>query len=323
MEQDRPLVSVIIPAFNVAAWIGETIQSVLHQTYRPTEVIVVDDGSTDSTPLVAQSFGKAVKYIRKINGGVGSARNAGFRVSTGEYVAFVDADDLWLPDKLARQVALLESKPDVGWVYCDALVVDDSDNNILDRVGRTSDLPEGDIVDSLLLNNFVPCPSPLIRRALLATLGGFDELRSLTVSEDWDMWLRLAAAAPAGCVRSPLARVRSHPGSMTGTMDLDSTYQSRVTVIDRAIALRPRQLEPLRSRAISNVQLGIGQWMVRRGDMPRARSMFLAALREDPRNAKATLHFLASLFPRGVLKMTLKVRKAFVLSLVRARRVAP
>jgi glycosyltransferase involved in cell wall biosynthesis len=318
MEQKSPLVSVIIPAFNVAEWLAETIHSVLAQTHRPVEVIVVDDGSTDGTPLVAQGFGNAVKYIRRLNGGVGAARNAGFRASTGEYVAFVDADDLWFPDKLARQVALLESKPDVGWVYSDALVVDHSARHVLDRVGRTWDLPEGDIVGSLLLNNFVACPTPLIRRALMEALGGFEELRSLTVAADWHMWLRLAAAAPAGCVRSPLARVRSHPGSMTGTMDLDSTYNGKVTVIEQVIALRPLQLEPLRSRAISNVQLGMGQWMIRRGDMRRARRMFVASIRSHPTNVRAAAHLVGSLFPAHPLKLALALRRRVVHSRVRA-----
>ena len=323
MEQDRPLVSVVIPAFNVAAWIGDTIQSVLDQTYRPIEIIVVDDGSADDTALVAGKFGNAVRYIRQPNAGVGAARNAGFNASRGDLIAFVDADDLWHPKKLEEQVALLKSKPQLGWVYSDAFIVDHTAGKVLDRVGRTHSLPDGDIAGSLLLNNFIACPTPLIRRSVLTLVGGFDERRSLTVAADWFMWLRLAVASPAGCVRSALANVRSHPGSMTGTMDLQSTYDGKVSVIDQVVALRPRELSPLRSRAVSNVRIGMGQWMVRRGEMGRARSTFLAALREDPTNPKATLHFLGSLFPRGVLKLTLKVRKAFVLSLVRASRLAP
>jgi GT2 family glycosyltransferase len=323
MEQDQPLVSVIIPAFNVAAWIGETIQSVLRQSYRPIEVIVVDDGSTDDTALVAGKFGNALTYLRQPNAGVGAARNTGFKASRGDLIAFVDADDLWLPGKLEEQVALLKSKPEFGWVYTDAFIVDHTAGKVLDRVGRTHSLPDGDIAGSLLLNNFIACPTPLIRRSLLARVGGFDERRSLTVAADWLMWLRLAVDSPAGCVRTVLASVRSHPASMTGTMDLQATYDGKVAVIDQVVALRPRDLTPLRSRAVSNVQIGMGQWMVRRGDMARARSMFRAAVREDPTNTKATLHFLGSLLPRGILELTLKIRKAFVLSLVRARRVAP
>src|ERR1700674_1319895 len=101
MAHKRSLVSVVIPAFNAGQWLAETVNSVVEQTYRPIEVIVVDDGSTDGTGLVAQSFGNLVKYVRQLNGGVGAARNTGLRSSIGEYVAFVDADDLWLPDKLA------------------------------------------------------------------------------------------------------------------------------------------------------------------------------------------------------------------------------
>ena len=311
-------VSVVIPAFNVAPWLRQTVNSVLAQTHQPAEVIIVDDGSSDETPEVAKSFGSSVTYIRQANAGVGAARNTGFRHSSGNYIAFVDADDLWLPDKLERQIDLLDSNPHLGWVYCDAFVVDSTDTKVLDRIGRTAELPEGDIVRDLLLRNFIACPTPVIRRALFEKLGGFNEDRAITVAADWDMWLRLAVAADVGCVRAVLARVRSHPQSMTGTMNLESTYKGKVQVIDQIVAIRPHELARLRGRAVANVRVGMGEWMIRRGEREEARKMFASALKSHLGWRAAWLLF-GTFLPKRHLDWALRFRRQLVQSGVAVR----
>src|SRR5437867_2556724 len=113
-----PCVSVVIPVYNGERYLADAIQSVLDQTYENFEVIVVDDGSTDESAAVAKRFGEAIRYVHQANGGVSKARNTGIAEARGVYLAFLDQDDLWLPDKLSVQVAYLDSHPEVGAVYC-------------------------------------------------------------------------------------------------------------------------------------------------------------------------------------------------------------
>src|SRR5438132_1599837 len=116
-------VSVVIPVYNGERYLADAIQSVRDQTYQNFEVIVVDDGSTDGSADVAQRFGEAIRYVHQANGGVCKARNAGIAAARGAYIAFLDQDDLWLPDKLAAQVTYLDSHPEVGAVYCQCQVM--------------------------------------------------------------------------------------------------------------------------------------------------------------------------------------------------------
>src|SRR5262245_53826716 len=119
-----PLVSVVIPAFDAEAFLAETVESVLRQTWRRREVIVVDDGSTDGTPGVVRRFGDAVRYLRQENRGGGAARNAGASAARGDLVSFLDHDDLWAPETLERQVDVLRRRPESGLVACDGVKFD-------------------------------------------------------------------------------------------------------------------------------------------------------------------------------------------------------
>src|SRR2546425_10651809 len=120
-------VSVVIPVYNGEQYLADAIQSVRDQTYQNVEVIVVDDGSTDESADVAKKFGEAIRYVHQSNGGVGKARNTGIAAARGAYLAFLDQDDLWLPDKLAVQVAYLDSHPEMGAVYCQCQVMENGE----------------------------------------------------------------------------------------------------------------------------------------------------------------------------------------------------
>lgn len=235
-----PNLSVIIPAYNAEPFIADTIQSVLDQTYRDVEVIVVDDGSTDRTLEQLRQFGSQLRVHQQPNGGVAQARNTGVGLARGSWIAFLDADDRWLPHKLARQLAAGPAPMS----YTDRY-----------NVGVLGDLPEvqsectpmrgGDLFVPLLRNgNFITSSSVMIRRQLFEQLGGFCTL--LNGTEDWDLWLRIAERHSIDFVGEPLVRYRLHAGGISRNFARMS--RERTAVVGRALALeRGRALSwPLR-----------------------------------------------------------------------------
>jgi glycosyltransferase involved in cell wall biosynthesis len=297
----------VIPAYNAAPWISETLDSVLAQTFDDFEVIVVDDGSTDETPEIVSRYQDSVRYLRKGNGGSASARNAGIRAAQSAYIAFVDADDLWMPQKLELQMDLLSKDTDLAWVYSDALVVEEKSNNVLYRVGKHVSLHAGDILRPLLLHDFISSPTPIIRREVFDVVGYFDE--SLLRSEDWDMWLRIAAEFRASFVDQPLAKYRRHSLSKTETIDLEYTLRSRLQIVEKALAQNPKRLSGLRDRAVANVCSGVGRLMLKRGANVSARTMFRRAVRLCPRDIELSGYWLATFLPPRLLKSLTQIRR--------------
>ncbi|WP_369726016.1 glycosyltransferase family 2 protein [Bradyrhizobium sp. LLZ17] len=225
-----PLVSVIVPAFNAADTVRDTVISALHQTYRNLEVIIIDDGSTDQTRVVAARLVESdprVRYLYKENGGVASARNRGIADAKGDFVATLDADDLWYPTKLERQVQRFEaSGPETALVYAWCCWIDSSGN-------VTGSAPpmrlEGNIVAQMCLGNVVISGSnALIRREALVAAGGFDEsLRSRGGQgcEDWKLYMQIAERHKIAMVPEYLIGYRVQPGSMSD--DFEQMMRSR------------------------------------------------------------------------------------------------
>ncbi|MET4481487.1 glycosyltransferase family 2 protein [Bradyrhizobium sp. F1.13.3] len=248
------LVSVIVPAFNAENTIRETISSALNQTHRNLEVIVVDDGSTDQTRGIAAHLVQddpRVRYVYKDNGGVASARNRGIAEAQGKFIATLDADDLWYPTKLARQLARFEqSGPETALVYAWCCWIDDHGN-------VTGSAPparlEGNIFAQMCLGNVVISGSnALIRREALIAVGGFDEsLRSRGGQgcEDWKLYLQIAERYAIAMVPEYLVGYRISPGSMSD--DFDQMMQSRRLVEAEFVAAHPAlALEFARGRTI-------------------------------------------------------------------------
>jgi GT2 family glycosyltransferase len=290
-----PQVSVIIPTYNRANLIGETLDSVLAQTYHNFEIIVVDDGSTDNTPaVISTGYKNLVRYIRQENAGQAAARNAGIRAANGIYVAFLDDDDLWLPHKLAQQMALFEGNSAVRWVYCDAQVFDGTSGQALHNFSQINPPHTGQTAHYLLERNFIASPTPIIRRDIFEKVGYFDESGLLRQREDWDMWLRLAADYSVSYVSEVLARYRVHLGSVTQTESADVMYQSRAAVIERAVAFAPQVYGPVRAQAMAALSLFAGRQLILAGQSTSARQMFAQAIRWQPALASAYSHWLLS-----------------------------
>ncbi len=194
-------VSVIIPAYNKADFTARAVESVLAQTYGDIEIIVVDDGSVDETKsALAPYFGK-VKYLYKENGGASSARNLGIQQASGEYIAFLDCDDIYFPEKIEKSVKCLEANPDFGFVHTPVYFIDEK-GETLGRYPRFKRAPTGTIAKKLLLKNFVCNSTPVVRKSCFKKAGLFDE--TIFTPADWDIWIRFAVHYKGVCVNTPL-----------------------------------------------------------------------------------------------------------------------
>jgi glycosyltransferase involved in cell wall biosynthesis len=194
-------VSVVIPTHNRAAMVAEAFRSVVAQTFRDVEIIVVDDGSTDDTEraLAAAGFDARSRYLRQEHAGVAAARNRGVAASSGEWIAFLDSDDLWLPEKLARQAAFVAAHPAVAACQTDEIWIRDG---VRVNPHRRHLKPSGDIFLRSLELCLVSPSAVLVRRTTFERAGGFDE--GLAACEDYDLWLRIAVDTPVHLVREPL-----------------------------------------------------------------------------------------------------------------------
>ncbi len=209
-------ISIIIPIYNAAGFIGEAIESLAAQTFSPSEIIVVDDGSTDNTKLVLDGLisGGDIKYIFQENQGPAAARNTGIKNSHGEFIAFLDADDIWSSDKLQRQMELFNN-PSVGLVYSDVEYFGDPYKFKLFSESVRK-FYRGRVTSDLLRHNFIPTSSVIVRRSLFDEAGYFLENNvKLGIGEDYHLWLRLSLLSEFDFVEDPLVRYRIHGSQVT------------------------------------------------------------------------------------------------------------
>lgn len=232
-----PRISIVVPCHNAERFVSATLRSVLAQQGFDLDVIVVDDGSTDgSADLVAKAF-PSVTLLRQPNQGVAAARNAGIAQARHDWVAFVDADDIWLPGKLRAQWTALQSAPDARMVYTAWQVWTSADPEpspqYLEQLGRLAAEearwrgPSGWIYPQLLLDCVVWTSTVLVHRSVLDEVGTFDP--ALSIGEDWDLWLRASRVTPILRVCAPLALYRMHPASITKRPP-DRNYKEEVIV---------------------------------------------------------------------------------------------
>jgi glycosyltransferase involved in cell wall biosynthesis len=225
-----PLVSAVIPAYNAARFLGDAIRSALGQAGADVEVIVVDDGSTDATRDVAESFGTAIRYERQHNQGMAGARNAGIGLCRGEYVGFLDADDTWLPDKVLRQLEALSSAPSVRATHGACIVVDADLKPIAVQHSRRR---ASALEDLLLLGNIVgSICSLLVERRLLDAVGGFS--REFSNCADWELAIRLARHTDFLYIPQPLVTYRQHGANLS--RQIDTLERESTRLVEMALA---------------------------------------------------------------------------------------
>ncbi|HLY25446.1 MAG TPA: glycosyltransferase [Aggregatilineales bacterium] len=230
-----PTISVIIPTYNRAELLLTAVESVQHQTYRDFEIIVIDDGSVDYTPSLANSFEDNIRYKRILHSGRPAvARNAGLRLARGKYVAFLDSDDLWLPEKLERQVEILTNQPSTELVCSNAYDCTTSEPNSIRLYLGPDQGASGEVLFELLANNFVITSTVMASRDVLEKLGGFCEAPELTAVEDYDLWLRLASQVQLVYLPQPLARYRNDSEfSLRGTRSQREHWRAKLMMLRR------------------------------------------------------------------------------------------
>jgi glycosyltransferase involved in cell wall biosynthesis len=230
-------VTAIIPAHNAVAYLKQAVDSALGQRGVEIEVIVIDDGSTDDTWSVMKGYGDAIRTVRTVKGGPYKARNHGVRLAAGRWLAFLDADDEWMPDKLAKQLALVEDGTEL--IYTDRINVGEADH--VDKLQSDGQrLWEGNVFEPLLCGNFITLSSVLISKTVFERLGGFCE--DLVGAGDWELWLRYAAQGGRIRVcREPLTQYRWRSDSISS--HFEERCQDRLAVLRRVLELpRGRQV---------------------------------------------------------------------------------
>jgi glycosyltransferase involved in cell wall biosynthesis len=270
-------VSVVIPAYNAERFLREAIDSAIAQTVAPIEVIVVDDGSTDGTAEVLASCGGVVRSVRQENGGVSSARNHGARLAVGDAIAFLDADDVWHPQKLERQLPHLEDAR-VGLVHCGVHHVDEAGAILASELDGMSGSVARDLL--LLQRNVVVAvgSTALLPREVFELVGGFDE--EMSTSADWDLAYRIATRWEIAFVAEPLASYRQHGAGMH--LNPDAMQRDMKRGMERAFASESAA-RALRRPALARLHVILAASYLEAGQPRRAFAEAARSVGLDPR----------------------------------------
>jgi glycosyltransferase involved in cell wall biosynthesis len=297
-----PEVSVVIPAYNAERFIAETLRSVQAQTFRDFEVLVVDDGSTDRTASIVDAFGPPIRRLQQKNGGVSRARNAGSAAATGRFVAFLDADDLWDPPKLERQVELLRSRPDVGFCYPGVR-----------RIGADGQVRQvesareyTDLCRELLLHSSVvtsACSSMMVRRDVLERAGGFDP--AFSQCADWDFLIRLSLVTPGAALPKPLVSYRTFAGNMSS--DVSHLERDTFAVLAKFFSGPDgRRYAEIQRRCYSNHWMILSGSYLHAGRLGQSLRALAKGLRLEPANVRRPLGLPLRWMARGLGKVFAK-----------------
>jgi len=282
MSSQKPLVSVIIPTYNRRHIIARSVDSVLAQTFTDYEIIVVDDGSTDNTgEFLKKHYGNRIQYIAQpANRGLATARNRGIEESRGTYIAILDDDDLWFPEKLALQVALLEKDSEISLGYCGTMKV----NGRGEMIEEIRPAQRGHIFEAMLYQNCLlgPASVAIFPRTVLRTSGLFDT--GFSACADWDLWVRMARCGKVDFVDRPLVQYVIHDNNMHG--DINGMAKDTFAILDKYLPLVEQGgagADP-RKRIYSNHLIHFAWQYYERNDVPQSRVLLFQALERDPSN---------------------------------------
>ena len=304
-----PKVSVLIPTHNRAQYVCGAIDSVLAQTYQNVEIIVVDDGSTDGTGKIIEHNRDRIVYVYQDNQGVSAALNLGIEESSGEYLAGLGDDDIWLPDKLEVQMAFLEANPEFGMVHADMLILDvGSDDPKPKKRMLSRPIPSGHILPELIVKNVIMGSTVLIRRSCLDEVGLFDQ--GLRSSEDYHMWLRIARQFPIAYLDRPLAICRLHTSSLTH--DRVNQHKWHLKALKKMLRLNPAVIDEVgRDIVHFAVAFKTAYMCFDQGSHKEARRYFAKALRLRSFHWHSHGYYLACWLPHPWINGLRHLKRSF------------
>lgn len=304
-------ISAIIPAFNSAEFIAEAIHSILEQTRPVTEIIIVDDGSTDNTQHVVENIAGPIIYIKQQNQGPSLARNKGVRAANSDWIAFLDADDQWTPDKIEKQLSLLQSIPNLALIAGDMSEINKSNRLITESVLAKHNLLtkfqaiQGQAIPNALAElvsiNFIPTGTVLAKKSALLEAGLFNP--TIRFGEDLELWAKIAAKHSIACIPEVLMLRRQHGNNATQltTPLLNDLVRVMQSITDYA----PQQLVAQHinpKRLVSDAYANLGYWEFTQYDLPKARQSFAASLKHRL-NTRAFLYWISCFLPPTLIKI--------------------
>jgi len=307
-----PEVSIVIPTYNRANFLEKAVQSVLNQTFKDFELIIVDDGSVDNTKEVIKQYVEKdprVKYFyQKNSGGTSVPRNVGIENSKGSYLAFLDSDDQWLPEKLEKQVLFFKNTKDkqLGFLDCGALVINASDESIIAKYKLPYSY-RGNIFEKILKNNFILTPSGIfIKRIVLETIGKFDEdFKMLT---DWDLYLRISKNYNFDFINESLFKYYVHKENITKTLDRKEIIKDVINLFEKHKNDYSQYFPNLyieNLRYFANLYCKSGQGRL-------GRELFIKTIKLNWRDYKSYFYFLLSLSGSKFYNFCFIIKRCFL-----------
>ena len=291
-----PKVSVIIPVYNAQDFIGETLDSVLAQTFTAYEILLVDDGSTDRSKEIIQAYVRKdparLRYIYQANQGPGAARNHAIREARGEYLAFLDADDLWMPQRLEEGVRVLDARPEIALVHAQTIRIGEK-GEPTEQAERDERYLSGNIFKYLLTRKaHITCPTVLLRKSCLAEAGIFDESPQCIGVEDRDLWLRVTRRYPVAFIDKNLGQYRIRPTSLS--RDQKKMLDRKIYVINKVCSQGHLIFD--KCQALAMVYKELGDIFLLEKNFPEAKSYYLQAVAAWPFFLGAWLNLAKSIF---------------------------
>jgi glycosyltransferase involved in cell wall biosynthesis len=302
-------IAVIIPCYNAQKTIQTTLESVLQQTFGQFKIYVVNDGSTDDTSIVLSKFQE--KYSEKIdiitqrNQGQARARNRGIQESSEEYIAFIDSDDLWHPEKLEKQFSFLKANNNIGMCYTQGLEIDEQENKI--GTIPVNPLYKGDCFQRLILSNNIVASSVMVRRSVLDRVGMFDT--SLGACENWDLWLRISKEFLIDFLDVPLTYYRIHQNNMS--QNSDKMYRNRKKVLEKHLlsSTSKSDLTHLIRKAFHKHHKLYGLRLVEELKLSMARKELVKALKYNRFDSQLYKVILKTFLGKGIFLLARKIKK--------------
>ncbi len=290
-----PLISVIIPVYNNAYFIAQALDSVLSQSITDIEVIVVDDGSTDESASIVQSYAvrdQRLKYIHQVNQGVAVSRNTGIKQSSGEFIAFIDGDDVWLPDHLKDLLHVMQGHEEIGLAHANITTISES-GEILRTLKRPTELLSGNIFKPLLLRDiFVILSTVMIRRQCCDKVGLFDEALTRLGSEDRDLWLRITFEFKARYVDRIITHYRINSNGLSSNHE--NMVKGRLYVVEKLFR-ESKINQQLRRKAISRIHQDFADYSVAQKQFKKAFPSYIKAIQHDGAAVVALINIVKAL----------------------------